>query len=84
MKDGDNWRKWIDLSKDERGIIISNIAQIFLSKGFGHKLTKRIIGEVYLLDKEKEGTELHDVKEYATLLNSTARYGQYDVGLNVC
>ena len=84
MKDGDNWRRWIDLSKNERQIIISNIAQLFLSKGFGHKITKRIIGEVYILKNEENGTELHDAKEYATLLNSTARYGQYDVGLNVC
>ena len=84
MKDGDNWRKWIDLSKDERRLIISDIVELFLSKGFGHKMTKRIIGEVYVLMKEKEGTELHDVKEYATLLNSTARYGKYDVGLKVC
>ena len=84
MKDGDNWRRWIDLSKNERRIIISNIAQLFLSKGFGHKMAKRIIGEVYILKNEKDGTELHDAKEYATLLNSTARYGQFEVGLNVC
>ncbi len=84
MKDGDNWRKWVDLSKDERKIIISNIAQLLLAKGFGHKLTKRIIGEVYVLNNEVEGIELHDVKEFATLLNSTARYGKPDVGINVC
>ena len=84
IKDGDNWRRWIDLSKDERRIIISNIAQLLLSKGFGHKTTKRIISEIYTLEKEEEGTELHDVKEYATLLNSTARYGQFEVGLKVC
>ena len=84
MKDGDNWRKWIDLSKDERRLIISNIAELFLNKGFGHKAVKRFIGEVYLLDKEIEGTEIHEAKEFATLLNSTARYGQYDVGLQVC
>ena len=28
MQDGDEWRKWIDLSKDERRLIISNIARI--------------------------------------------------------
>ena len=84
MQDGDEWRKWIDLSKDERRLIISNIAQLLLLKGFGHKLTKRIIGEVYVLNHEKQGTELHDAKEYATLLNSTARYGKYEVGLKVC
>jgi len=84
LKDGDNWRRWIDLTKDERRKIISNIAQILLKKGFGYKITSGIIGEVYVLLKEIEGTEIHDVKEYATLLNSTARYGQYEVGLKVC
>jgi len=84
IKDGDNWRRWIDLSKDERRLIISEIARLLLSKGFGHKQTKRIIGEVYILSQEIEGSEVHEAKEYATLLNSTARYGQYEVGLNVC
>jgi single-stranded-DNA-specific exonuclease len=84
LQDGDNWRRWIDLSKDERRIIISGIAKLLLTKGFGHKITKRIIGEVYILLKEDEGTELHDAKEYATLLNSTARYGKHEVGLKVC
>jgi len=84
MKDGDEWRRWIDLNKDERRTIISNIAQLLLTKGFGHKMTKRIIGEVYILTKEEEGTEVHDAKEFATLLNSTARYGKHEVGLKVC
>ena len=84
MQDGDNWRKWIDLSKDERRLIISNIAQILLNKGFGYRLTSRIIGEVYTLNQEKEGTEVHEAKEFATLLNATARYGKFDVGLKVC
>jgi len=84
LQDGDNWRRWIDLSKDERRIIISNIAKLLLTKGFGYKLTKRIIGEVYILIREKEGTEVHDAKEYSTLLNSTARYGKHEVGLKVC
>jgi len=84
MKDGDNWRKWIDLSKDERKLLVSSIAQLLLSKGFGHKVTKNILGEVYILTNEVEGTEVHEAKEYATLLNSTARYGMYDIGLKVC
>lgn len=84
LKDGDNWRKWIDLTNTERKKIISNIAQILLSKGFGYNITKSIVSEVYILLKEEEGTEIHDAKEFATLLNSTARYGQYEVGLKVC
>jgi RecJ-like exonuclease len=84
LQDGDNWRRWIDLNKSERQLIISNIAQLLLTKGFGYTITKRILGEVYILENEEEGTEVHEAKEFATLLNSTARYGQFDVGLQVC
>ena len=84
MQDGDDWRRWIDLSKDERRLIISGIAELLLTKGFGYKLTRRMIGEVYIMSKEKEGTEVHEAKEFATLLNSTGRYEKFDVGLQVC
>ena len=84
MKDGDNWRRWIDLGKSERRRVISSILELLLRKGFGYKTIDKIIGEVYCLQKELEGTEVHEAKEYATLLNSTARYGQYEVGLKVC
>jgi single-stranded-DNA-specific exonuclease len=83
-KDGDNWRKWVDLNKNERSTIISNIAQLLLTKGFGHKSVKRLIGEIYILEQEEEGTEIHEAKEFATLLNATARYGKPEVGINVC
>jgi RecJ-like exonuclease len=84
LKDGDDWRRWIDLTNQERQKITSSIVQMLLNKGFGHKIAKRIIGEIYILRKEKPGTELHDAKQFATLLNSTARYDQYEVGLKVC
>jgi single-stranded-DNA-specific exonuclease len=84
LKDGDRWRTWVDLDKEERRRIISTIVQMLLSKGFGYQTAIRLLGETYLLCKEEEGTELHDAKEFATLLNSTARYGQYEVGLQVC
>jgi RecJ-like exonuclease len=84
LKEKNKWRRWIDLNHDERKKIISEIAFTLLSKGFGHKYVNRLLGNVYLLTQEKLGTELHDAKEYATLLNSTARYGDYQIGLNVC
>jgi len=84
MKDGDNWRRWIDLDKIERRNIISNIAQLLLMKGFGHRSVKRLIGEIYILEQEKEGTEVHEAREFATLLNATARYNQPEVGIKVC
>ncbi|HVQ01086.1 MAG TPA: DHH family phosphoesterase [Candidatus Thermoplasmatota archaeon] len=84
LKMGDEWRKWINLEADEKRKIISGIVQMLLVKGFGYQMASRVLGETYLLCHEREGTELHDAKEFATLLNSTARYGQYEVGLKVC
>ncbi len=84
LKDRDTWRTWVDLRKEEKRKIVSAIVQMMLSKGFGYQVVSRVLGETYLLCNEEEGTELHDAKEYATLLNSTARYGQYEVGLQVC
>ena len=84
LKDKDGWRCWIHLSNNEKRSILSSLMQLLLSKGFGHEQAKRILGEVYVLTREKPGTELHDAREFATLLNATARYGQCDVGLNLC
>ena len=84
LKDGDRWRRWVDLDKDEKRKIVSTVIQMLLTKGFGYQEASRVLGESYLLSREEEGTELHDAKEFATLLNSTARYGQYEVGLQVC
>ena len=84
LKDGDKWRHWIHYSMEERKKVISQLVQLLLSKGFDYELTSRLIGEVYELAQEPIATELHDVKEFATLLNSTARYGEFEVGLQVC
>jgi RecJ-like exonuclease len=84
LKEGEGWRRWIDLNKEEKRRIISAIARMFLLKGFRSEIAGRIIGEIYILNKEEPGTELHDAKEFATLLNSTARYGQCEVGIRVC
>ncbi len=78
------YRKWVELSKGEKRKILSEIARRLLDKGFGSKSIRRLIGEVYLLNNEKEGTELHDTREFATLLNSTARYGRPDIALKLC
>jgi len=84
MKDEEKWRRWIDLKKDEKRRIVSELVFTLLSKGFGHKNAKRVIGEVYTLMKEDPGTELHDAKEFATLLNSCGRYNKTEIGYHVC
>ncbi|AGK60167.1 Single-stranded DNA-specific exonuclease [Archaeoglobus sulfaticallidus PM70-1] len=78
------WKKWIDLSEEERKRAVNEIVKLCISAGIPFKSIKRIVGETYILSHEEEGTELRDAMEFSTLLNATARYGYEDVGLKVC
>ncbi|MDD4898893.1 MAG: DHH family phosphoesterase [Methanocellales archaeon] len=80
----DDWRRWIDLCRDEKKRIVSEIMQLCLTRGMPAYKVQHLVGEVYTLLKEAEGTELRDASEYSTLLNATARYDNADVGLAVC
>ncbi len=84
LKDGGAWRRWIDLSSGERRKIISALMQRCLSHGVAPQKVQRLVGEVYTLPGEAEGTPLRDASEYATLLNATARYGFENIGVDVC
>lgn len=82
-KDG-TWRRWIDLSSGERRSIISALMQRCLSYGIAPQKVQHLVGEVYTLLGETEGTPLRDASEFSTLLNATARYGFEDIGVEVC
>ncbi|RLF55387.1 MAG: recombinase RecJ [Thermoplasmata archaeon] len=80
----DAWKRWIDLSKEDKRRILSEIAKRLLDKGFGSRYVRRLIGEVYLLEQEEEGSGLHDAREFATLVNSVSRCGKPDLALMIC
>ncbi len=80
----ENWRRWIDLSRDEKTRVISRLFQYCLACGMPARKVQRLIGETYTLTKETPGTEPRDASEYSTLLNATARYEYSDIGLAVC
>lgn len=81
---GEQWRRWIDLDQEERGRLVSALIRRGLRSGVSHLRLERLVGEVYVLLGEREGTELRDASEFSTLLNATARYGHAKVGLEVC
>ncbi len=78
------WRRWIDLSREEKTLVISRLFQRCLSSGMPAHKVQRLVGEVYTLCKEEPGTEMRDASEFSTLLNATARYEYADVGLAIC
>lgn len=84
VKRGGAWRRWIDLTAREKSTIVSRLCHLLLTKGFGHRCASRLVGEIYEFPSEEQGTSLRDAREFATLLNSTARYGHADVGLHIC
>ncbi len=81
---GEKWRRWIDLEPGEKQQIVSALFQFCLNSGMPANNVQRLLGEVYTLMREREGTEVRDASEYSTLLNATARYDHADIGLAVC
>ena len=83
QEDGD-WRRWVDLTADERQTVASALVKRAMRKGVSATKIEGLVGTTYTLADEPEGTELRDVSEFSTLLNATARYERADVGLAVC
>ena len=81
--DGD-WRRWVDLSFEERQTVASALMQHAISRGVPPERVNGVTTTTYTLSDEVVGTELRDVSEFSTVLNATARYGRADVGLAVC
>ncbi|MCW7076156.1 MAG: DHH family phosphoesterase [Candidatus Syntrophoarchaeum sp.] len=79
--DGMTWRRWIDLTRGEKQRIVSRLIEHCVNHGVEE--VDRLIGEVYTLENEPVGSELRDATEFSTLLNSTARYGEAQVGLEI-
>lgn len=77
----DGKRAWVHLDHDEKQRLVSAAVRRVLASDEGAQAIRRMFGEVYQLPNEEVGTQLHDAKEFATLLNSTARYDRADVGM---
>jgi RecJ-like exonuclease len=82
-REGD-WRRWVDLTDDEKQTVASALVQRAVTRGVPAEKVDRLVGTSYRLAAEDPGTELRDASEFSTLLNATARYDRADVGLAVC
>ncbi|MDQ2050366.1 DHH family phosphoesterase [Natronolimnohabitans sp. A-GB9] len=82
-RDGE-WRRWSDLSSEEKQTVASALVKRAVSSGVPAAKIDGLVGTAYVLPEEPVGTELRDASEFSTLLNATARYERADVGLGVC
>lgn len=83
-EEGGEWRRWVDLTDDEKQTVASALLQRALERGVPPGKAERLVGTTYTLTEEEPGTTLRDASEFSTLLNATARYERADVGLAVC
>ncbi len=84
LKSNGRWRFWVDLSKNEKKRVVSSLVQKSINRGVDPGGVKTLIGDVYILPQEPKRTELRDIEEFSTLLNSTARYGEQEIGFKIC
>ena len=84
LKEDEEWRRWYDLSKEEKRRILSGLADRMLDRGYPVEYVDSLIGEVYTFPGEEQGSMLHEAKEFSTLLNSCGRYEKGNIGLKVC
>ncbi|MBI2598276.1 MAG: DHH family phosphoesterase [Candidatus Diapherotrites archaeon] len=84
LKEGEQWRCFEDLSKQEQEKFSSALIVHMHKWNVPEWKIQSLIGEIYSLEKEHKKSPLHDAKEFGTLLNSCGRHGLAKVGLAVC
>ena len=84
LKENDEWRRWYQLTKEEKRKILSQIGKRLLNRGYPDYYVDSLIGEVYTFPDEEVGSMLHEAKEFSTMLNSCGRYNKGRIGLEVC
>jgi len=84
LKEGEEWRRYYQLSHDEKVRLVSGLVAYLYAKGADAQTVESLVGEVYSFPKEQIGTEFSDANEYATVLNACGRHGKPEVGLGVC
>lgn len=74
------WRKITDLSEEETKNLVAGV----IMRRLGETKPEDVLGNVYLLKDEEEGSPTKDVKEFATLLNACGRLGKASLGIGAC
>ncbi|MEM2121428.1 MAG: DHH family phosphoesterase [Candidatus Woesearchaeota archaeon] len=79
-KEGNRWRRIIDLSEEELKRLVEGIIMLRLNE----ENPEDIIGDIYLLNDEEEGSTLKDAREFATVLNACGRLNRASLGVGAC
>lgn len=73
-------RKYFNLTSQEKEKLISEL----IIKRAGEKNPKDILGNIYQIIGEEDGSPTKDVREFSTLLNACGRLGKSSLGIGAC
>ncbi|MBL7055588.1 DHH family phosphoesterase [Candidatus Woesearchaeota archaeon] len=79
-KNGTGWKKVKDLTKEEMQKLVTGV----ILTRFNEENPEDVLGNVYLLEEENEGSPTRDAKEFATLLNACGRMDKASLGIGAC
>lgn len=83
LKDGERWRTIGDLSHKEKQTLLSAIVEL-LSRDFKGSRALELIGTVYTLTKEPQGSLTRDAREFSSMLNACGRMDRQGLAVSVC
>jgi RecJ-like exonuclease len=83
VKDGDRFRTVADLSQDEKKKMMDAIMSHLASINFQTSVVMDLVGTVYTLTGEPQGSPTRDAREYAALLNACGRTANQSIGISV-
>ncbi len=84
LREGDEWRTFASLSKDEKRQLNTSLITYMLKENIPPHEAQSLIGVVFTLTQEEKGSYLRDARMFATLLNSTGRSNQGGIGVAIC
>ncbi len=76
------FRKLINLGKEE----LKKLTSAIIIKRFENEgeNPEDVLGDIYLLKDEEEGSSIKDAREFSTLLNASGRLNKSYIGVGVC
>lgn len=82
--DDGRWRYWTDLDSEEKQRVMQSLLNLVLDSYEDLRVAQGIIGDVIILNKRPERTEMRSAKEFSTLLNACGRNRRPEVGVRIC
>jgi len=84
LKEGNRFRTIADLSQEEKQRLVNAIISYLASIGFQSSVVLDMVGTVYTLLNEPQGSPTRDAREFSSLLNACGRTGNQSIGVSVC